>query len=60
MPDQDNFYLITLNILITCLLDTVWILKGEFTCQQLLGVKGLKKKQVKKARSLFLMKFTCK
>ena len=24
--DQDNFYLISLNILITCLLDNVWIL----------------------------------
>ena len=30
--DQDNFYLISLNILITCLLDNVWILLGEVTC----------------------------
>ena len=31
--DQDNnFYLISLCILITCLLDNVWILQGEVTC----------------------------
>ena len=31
--DQDNnFYLISLSILITFLLDNVWILKGEVTC----------------------------
>ena len=39
--DQDNnFYLISLNILITCLLDNVWILQGEVTYQSLLGVSG--------------------
>ena len=37
MSDQDNFYLISLNILITCLLDSVRI-----SCQSLLEVKGLK------------------
>ena len=37
MSDQDNFYLISLNILITCLLDGVRI-----SCQSLLEVKGLK------------------
>ena len=31
--DQGNiFYLIGVSILITCLLDNVWILKGEATC----------------------------
>ena len=32
MLDQDNnLYLISLSILITCLLNTVWILMGEVT-----------------------------
>ena len=49
MFDQDNnFYLISLSILVTCLLDNVWILKGDVTHQSLLGVKGLRK--VKKKR----------
>ena len=40
--DQDNnFYLIHLSILITCLLNNEWIIQGEFTCYALLGVKGL-------------------
>ena len=42
MSDQDNFYLISLNILITCLLDNVRISWREVTCQSLLEVKGLK------------------
>ena len=43
MFDQDNnFNLINLNILITCLLNNVWILYAEVTFQSLLGVKGLK------------------
>ena len=42
MLDQDNFYLMSLNILITCLLDKVWILLGEVSCSSLMGVKGLK------------------
>ena len=42
MLDQDNnLYLICLGILITCLLDNVWILQGEVRCESLLGVKGL-------------------
>ena len=42
MLNQDsNLYLISLNILITCLLKNAWILKGEVFCQSLLGVKGL-------------------
>ena len=41
VSDQDNFYLISLSILISCLLDNVWILQGEVTCESLLGVKGL-------------------
>ena len=43
MLDQDNnFNLISLSILITCLLDKVWILLGEVPCLSLMGVKGLK------------------
>ena len=39
MLDQDNnFNLIHLSILITCLLDSEWILKGEVTCESLVGV----------------------
>ena len=38
MLNQDNnFYLISLSILIACLLDNVWIL----LCYSLLGFKGL-------------------
>ena len=33
MLDQDNnFYMISLSILITCLSGNVWILKREVTC----------------------------
>ena len=46
MLGQDkNFFLISLNILITCLLDNEWILQGEVACQSLLGIKGLNKAQ---------------
>ena len=42
MLDQDNnFYLISLSILVTCLLDNVQILQGEVACQSLLRIKGL-------------------
>ena len=42
MLDQDNnFYLISWNILISCLLDNVRILLGEVSCWSLLGVQGL-------------------
>ena len=42
MLDQDSsFSMISLNILIICLLNNVWILLGEVSCQSLLGVKGL-------------------
>ena len=34
-------YLISLSILITCLLDNVWILLGDITFGSLQGVKGL-------------------
>ena len=31
--DQDyNFYLMSLSILITCMLDHVWMLSGDLTC----------------------------
>ena len=41
MLDQDkNFLLISLIILITCLLDNVWISWGEIASRSLLGVKG--------------------
>ena len=44
MLDQDsNFYQISLNILVTCLLDNVRILWGEVSCWSLLGVNGLRK-----------------
>ena len=40
--DQDSIlYLISLNILITCLLNKVRMLWGEVSCWSLLGVKGL-------------------
>ena len=43
MLDQDNnFYLISLSILMTCLLDNLWILWGEVFPSSLLGGKGLK------------------
>ena len=42
--DQDkNFYLMSLNFLITCLLDKVWRWQEEVTCESLLGVRGLSK-----------------
>ena len=42
MLDQDNnFHLIHLSPLITCLLDSGWILWGEVTCESPLGVEGL-------------------
>ena len=42
MLDQDSsFYQISLNVLITCLLKNVWILKGVGLCISLLGAKGL-------------------
>ena len=42
MTDQDNyFYLISLSVLITFLMDNVWMLWGEVTCQSLPVVKGL-------------------
>ena len=42
MLDQDNnFHLISLSILFTCVQVNVWILQGEVTCQSLLGVEGL-------------------
>ena len=53
MFDQDNnFYLISLSILVTCLLDNVWILKGDVTHQSLLGVKGLRRVKKKKKKKL--------
>ena len=44
--------MINLSILITCLLDHVWIVHGEVTCQSLLGVKGLKTDTALKSRSI--------
>ena len=45
MLDQDNnFYLVHLSILFTCLLESAWMLLGEVTCKSLLGVKGLTKR----------------
>ena len=46
MLDRDNnFYLIHLNTLVTSFLDGGWKLKGEVTCESLLGVKELIKNQ---------------
>ena len=42
LNQDDNFYLISSSILITCMLDGLWIFWGEVTCQSLLGVKGLR------------------
>ena len=43
MLDQDNnTYLIILSILIICLLDSLWLLKGEVKYESPLGVQGLK------------------
>ena len=40
--DQENiFYLRSVGILITCLLNNVRILLGEVTCSSFLGVRGL-------------------
>ena len=53
MLDQDiKFYPISLSLLITCLLDNVWILLGEVTCQSLLEVKGSIVEQVFLVRTL--------
>ena len=41
LDQGNNFYLIYLSTLITCLLDSGWILLGEVMCESLLGVKGL-------------------
>ena len=42
MLDQDSsFYLISLNIFITFLLNSAWILQGKVSCWSHLGVKGL-------------------
>ena len=41
MLDQYDNFLISLSILITCLLDNIWILLGEVAYWSLLGVKGL-------------------
>ena len=32
LDKDNNFYLMSLSILITCLLDIVWIYWGEVTC----------------------------
>ena len=62
MLDQDNnYYLISLNILITCLLDNVWISLKEVTCLSLLGVKGLRYglSYLKSFRNPGLVHFLC-
>ena len=41
MLDQDdNFYLISLSILVTCLKDNVWILYEKLHVNHLWGLKG--------------------
>ena len=39
---ENNIYLISISILITCLLDNVRILTGVVRFQSLLGVEGLR------------------
>ena len=41
LDQGNNFYLISLNIFISCLLFNVGISQGEVSCWSLLGVKGL-------------------
>ena len=41
LNQDSSFYLTSFNILITCLLNNIWILKGEVSCESLLGVKRL-------------------
>lgn len=36
-----NANMMSLRILVICVLDNVWILKGEVTCEQLVGVEEL-------------------
>ena len=50
---DNNLYLISFSILITCLLDNVWILKGEITCSSLPGVKGLNFVYIKESNDSF-------
>ena len=51
MIEQDcNFYLTSLSILMTCLLDNVWILKGEVICSSRVGVKGLRSQVIQGKR----------
>ena len=60
MSDQDNnFYLTSLIILITCLLANVWILEREVTGWSLLGVKGLIENQELGLNLFVLMTFMC-
>lgn len=54
MFDQgNNFFLISLSILITFLFDNLWISLGEVTSQSLLGVKGLKMAWVQNSVGLY-------
>ena len=41
LNQDSSFYLTSFNILITCLLNNIRILKGEVSCESLLGVKRL-------------------
>ena len=51
--DQDNNFYLIMNILITYLLDNVWILQGEVTCWSHLRVKGLKDRKLPKLTSIY-------
>ena len=39
--DNDNFYLLSLSFLVTCLLDNVSTIKGEDTYKSCVGLKEL-------------------
>ena len=58
LDQENNFYMI--SILITCLLDSVWILLGEVTSQSLVGVGGLNKAHQQALIRALEQKFVCR
>lgn len=57
LNQDDNFNLINLNILITCLLDIVCVLWREVTFQSPLGVRECSKGLFKKKGVKYIMQF---
>ena len=58
LDQENNFYMV--SILITCLLDSVWILLGEVTSQLLVGVGGLNKAHQQALIRALAQKFVCR